>query len=108
MPPNQCRSDRTGNWAAAEVNGEVITARSDGLFHAEENILRQVEDMGFTNADIDRLYTEYSPCSGPHACSIIAGNSGEVTYHIPYGQSGYREARDAMVDRAFRNAANGG
>lgn len=102
------RGDRTGNWAAAEVNGEVITARSDGLFHAEENILRQVEDMGFTNADIDRLYTEYSPCSGPHACSIIAGNSGEVTYHIPYGQSGYREARDAMVDRAFRNAANGG
>lgn len=77
-------------------------ARSDGLLHAEENLLAQIERDGLSLDNIDHLYSEYSPCTrSEHLCNEIASKVGDVTYHVPYGIDGSREMRDRMIDDLF-------
>lgn len=48
----------SGNYAAARLaNGEVITARSDMEFHAEEKLVKEANGIEITD-----LYSEREPC----------------------------------------------
>ena len=85
-----------GNYGAARLDdGSIITGRSGGGLHAEEDLINQASSSGRTITDI---YTERAPCAA--RCQPLVGDMN-VTWSYPW--NGGNPAETAAI-RSQSNA----
>ncbi len=95
---------KRGNYGAARLDdGSIITGRSGGGLHAEQDLLKQASDQG---KNIVELYSEREPCAS--RCGPILQSQGITNISWSWDWNGVdRDAINQSINEAVRGLFTG-